>query len=97
MSRTNNVCGAVSGACMVLGLRKYPGTKNSRQKLDKVYSVVKEFNKRFAASNGSTRCTDLIGFDLSTADGLDAARSSNAFITVCPKFVADAVSILEIL
>jgi len=97
MSRTNNVCGAVSGACMVLGLRQHPGIRNRRQKLEKAYSLVNEFNRLFTASHGSVMCTDLVGFDLSTREGLDNARSSNVFFTVCPKFVEDAVSIIETL
>ncbi|OGO16414.1 MAG: hypothetical protein A2Z02_02900 [Chloroflexi bacterium RBG_16_48_7] len=97
MARTNNVCGAVSGACMVLGLRQYPGITEPRQRLEKVYSLVNEFNKRFTASHGSVRCTDLVGYDLSTMDGLNTARGNNAFFTICPKFVEDAVSLLETL
>lgn len=38
---------------------------------------------------------DLIKCDISKAEGLAAAREQQLFATVCPKFVRDAVLILE--
>jgi C_GCAxxG_C_C family probable redox protein len=95
MARTNNTCGAVTGAFMVLGLREYPEIKDPRERLEKVYAQVKEFRDKFIEENGSIHCSDLVGYDLSTADGLSSARENKAFFTVCPKFVEDAVNILE--
>jgi C_GCAxxG_C_C family probable redox protein len=95
MGRTGNVCGAVTGAYMVLGLRSYPELKTPVEKKEKVYSLVKEFNRHFTALNKSIHCSDLLGCDMSTPEGLAAARANKAFSTTCPKLVADAVSILE--
>jgi len=95
MGRTGGRCGAVTGACMVLGLRPYPELKTPTERREKVYALVKEFNNRFTALNKSLNCTDLLGYDLSKAEGLAAARSNKAISRVCPKLVADAVSILE--
>jgi len=95
MGRTGGMCGAVTGAYIVLGLRPYPELKTPVEKKEKVYSLVKEFNQRFIALNNSTNCSTLLGYDMSTSDGLAAARSKKLFATACPKFVADAVNILE--
>jgi C_GCAxxG_C_C family probable redox protein len=95
MGRTGNVCGAVTGAYMVLGLRPYPELQAPMEKKDKVYSLVKEFNDKFTTLNKSINCSDLLGCDLSTPEGLAAARSRKLFSTACPKFVTDAVNILE--
>ena len=45
--------------------------------------------------NKSLNCTDLLGCDPSTPEGLAAARSKKLFAMTCPKFVSDAVNILE--
>ena len=95
MGRTGGVCGAVTEAYMVLGLRQYPELKNPTERKEKVYALVREFNTRFTALNKSLNCTDLLGRDLSKPDGLAAARAEKLFATACPKFVADAVNILE--
>ena len=94
MGRTDGRCGAVTGAYMVLGLRPYPGLTPAEHK-EKVYSLVQEFNKKFKALNKSLNCSDLLGCDISTPEGLAAARSSKAFSNQCPKAIADAVAILE--
>jgi C_GCAxxG_C_C family probable redox protein len=95
MGRTGGVCGAVTGAYMVLGLRPYPELKTPSERKERVYALVKEFNQKFTTLHNSLNCTDLLGCDLSTAEGLAAARSQELFATTCPKFVADAVTILE--
>ena len=95
MGRTGNVCGAVTGAYMVLRLRPYHELNTLTERKEKVYSLVSEFNRRFMTLNKSLNCTDLLGCDLSTPDELTTARSKKLFAKNCPKFVADAVNILE--
>ena len=95
MGRTGGMCGAVTGAYMVLGLRPYPALDSPIARKEKVYALVKEFNNRFTALNKSINCSDLLGRDLSKPDGLATARAEKLFATACPKFVADAVNILE--
>jgi C_GCAxxG_C_C family probable redox protein len=94
MGRTGGMCGAVSAAYMVLGLRAYPDLTPAERK-EKVYSLVKEFNQKFTALHDSVNCSALLGCNLSQPEGLAAARERKLFITACPKFVADAVTILE--
>jgi len=95
MGRTSGICGAVTGAYMVLGLRDYPDIDNPVVRKEKVYSLVGEFNRRFKAINNSIDCSDLIGCNLGTPEGQAAAREGKRFASVCPKFVSDAVIILE--
>jgi len=95
MGRTGGICGAVTGAYMVLGMRPYSELSSPAEKKEKVYSQVKEFNRRFTALNKSIDCSDLLGCDLSKPDGLATARANKVFSTVCAKLVADAVNILE--
>jgi C_GCAxxG_C_C family probable redox protein len=94
MGRMGGTCGAVTGAYMVLGLAQKMWDDNPRQSLDRTYELVREFNQRFKALHGSTICKELIGYDLSTSEGLAEARNKKIFTTVCPDFVSDSVKIL---
>jgi C_GCAxxG_C_C family probable redox protein len=87
-------CGAVSGAMMVLGL-KFGSASPGLEAKEQVYAKVREFADRFKARNGSLLCRDLIGCDISTAEGHQAAIKRNLFRTVCPKYLRNAAEILE--
>ena len=92
--RRADVCGAVTGAFMVLGLRYGPKdmTDTSRKV---VYSSVTDFASRFEARCGSVMCRDLLDCDISTPEGMRQAREAKLFKTVCPEMVKVAAEILE--
>ena len=92
MGRTGKTCGAVTGACMVIGLAE---PKSAREGIEAVYTRIQEFQRRFREIYGSTECSDLIGCDLSSPDGLAKARAEGLFTKACPEFVRTAVEILE--
>jgi C_GCAxxG_C_C family probable redox protein len=95
ISKTGNICGAVSGAILVIGL-KYGKTKmGDDAATEKTRALVREFIQEFTERHGSVNCTELLGFDLSNPDEYERARKSGLFITKCPEFVRDAASILE--
>ena len=95
MSRMGGTCGALTGAFMVIGL-KYGKTKaEDDQAKEKTYELVREFAKRFKSRNGTIVCNELLGCDLGTPEGMKLAKEKGAIDTFCPKFVQDAVEILE--
>jgi len=94
IARLGSICGAVTGAFMVIGL-KYGG-KDSQSK-ERTYLQAKEFAHRFESLNGSIYCKDLLGCDISNIEGLELARQKNLFKTLCPKYIKDACDILETL
>ena len=90
-----NVCGAVSGAVLVIGLK----TTNENNIHDmeagyKTMETVREFVARFEEQHSSIKCRELIGHDISTREKGEAAMKENAFVN-CPKFVESAVTILD--
>jgi C_GCAxxG_C_C family probable redox protein len=95
MGRCGKTCGAVTGAFMVLGLKHELNAENGQQVKEKVYALVKDFSRRFCEINGSTTCKDILGCDLNTPEGVAFAKEKSLFTTLCPKFVHDAVEILE--
>ena len=92
MSRTCEVCGAVSGAIMVLGLQEQE--VGERTAKENVYSLTQEFCKRFKERNGSVNCAQLLGCNLGTTEGQEYFRG-NGLIQNCKKYVRDSAVILE--
>jgi C_GCAxxG_C_C family probable redox protein len=95
MGRMGEICGAVTGAFMVLGL-KYGRTEVLDTKShEKTNRLVKEFAERFKVVNGSIVCRELLGCDLSTAEGRKIFVDSKLRETRCVKYVRDAAEIVE--
>ena len=95
MGHIGETCGAVTGAIMLIGLKHGKVQKDDNEAKEITYNIVQEYTKRFKAMNGSVKCTDLLGHDISTSDGLVAAREANLWNTVCSKLVKDSALIVE--
>jgi C_GCAxxG_C_C family probable redox protein len=95
MSHTDNVCGAVTGALMVIGM-KYGRTRvDDLAAKEKTYEVAKEFVAEFFQRNHSLRCTELLGYNLANLRELGLAKEKGAFKAKCPLLVRSAAEILE--
>lgn len=95
MGRTQETCGAATGAYMVIGFMRgklHNGTEVSNEESTQ---LVQEFSKRFNAMHKSTNCRVLIKFDLNSEKEREEAKKEDVFNTKCTSFVATAVEILE--
>lgn len=90
--RMGSICGAVTGAYMILGLKHCPANLDSRAP---AYDKIKEFTERFRQRNGTVTCSVLLGVDMSTPEGVAQAKEQGLFGTRCPQMVKDAAEILE--
>lgn len=88
-------CGAVTGAYMVLGLKINNEGKTYDQIKAESKAAVRKFNDLFLARHGSLKCKELLGVDLSQADGSQKASEQNLFTTVCVDLVGSAAQILQ--
>jgi C_GCAxxG_C_C family probable redox protein len=95
VAKTGEICGAVSGALMVIGLTQGPEDIRDAASREKVYALAGRFIDEFAARNGSVNCTELIGYDLSRPEEFALAREKKVFATRCSRLVRDAGEILE--
>ena len=68
--RKGEVCGAVSGALMVLGMKYGDSCSDKAENKAVSYQKVSDFMDRFKEKNGSCVCRDLLGCDISTAEGM---------------------------
>lgn len=94
-ARKGEMCGAVAGALMVLGLRRGHCDSEDMDGKAKAYSVSEEYMNRFIKENGSVVCRDLLGYDLTKSEDMEAIKEQNLFKTLCPKMVENAVKILD--
>ena len=86
--RCADVCGAVSGAILVIGLRY--GDDKAVCNLN-----TEEYIKTFRERNGSILCRDILGCDISTPDGKEKATNENLFKTRCVDMVINAAQLLD--
>ena len=93
--RSGEVCGAVSGAMMVIGLKYGSSEPGDTKAKEKSYEAGKVFKKLFEEKHSTVICRKLIGMDISTAEGLEAARKKGVFDSICKGLVVDSVEILE--
>jgi C_GCAxxG_C_C family probable redox protein len=93
--RRGHVCGAVTGALMVLGMRYGPKDVSDKSAKEDVYSKVTEYCRRYEGRCDSIICRELLGCDISTEKGMEHAKKHNLFDTVCPRMVETAAEILE--
>lgn len=90
-----NVCGTVSGATLVIGLKTTNENNiHDMQARHKTNETVRKFVARFKKRHSSIKCSELLGRDISTSEKLEAAIKDNSF-TKCIEYVESAVNILD--
>ena len=95
VGRSDNLCGAVSGAVMALGLKYGAEKASEKEKKELCYSKVGEFISSFRNKYGEVSCTGLLGCNMSTPEGMAEAKAKEVHTKVCPKFVEFAANYLE--
>lgn len=95
ISYRGEMCGAVSGSLMVIGL--HYGYADLTLELEKEmnFLVSREFLAAFEQHNGSLACKQLVKSEINTPEGLEYARQNGLFNKTCPKLIASAAGILE--
>jgi C_GCAxxG_C_C family probable redox protein len=94
MGHAGQVCGAVSGGLMAIGLATGISA-NDRDLKYACYDMAKEFQSRFRELHGDITCPGLLGYDIGDPEELEQVREHNLFHTLCPQFIADAVKIVD--
>ena len=95
VARRGETCGAVSGACMVLGLKYGHTSAGDSDAKERTYRAVQEFISQFQINFGSIKCSQLLELDISIPEALDAARDRQLFTTLCPGYVSLAAELLD--
>jgi C_GCAxxG_C_C family probable redox protein len=94
MGRQQEVCGAVTGALMVIGCKLGSSAVDLAAK-ERTYAQVNEFSGEFRRLHGSLLCRDLLNCDISTVEGRQQFEERQLSAKVCQGCVQDACRILE--
>lgn len=93
--RCGEVCGAASGAVLVIGARHGHILGEDKAAKFKCYDETAEFMRRFGEKNGGLTCQKLLGCDIATPAGLQQARQQGLFQTVCEGAIDSAILLLQ--
>jgi C_GCAxxG_C_C family probable redox protein len=97
MGRKQEVCGAVAGGIMILGLRRGRGPRDGRSVTEALYPMTREFMDAFAVRNGSYLCRDLLsGCDLTSEEGQHRFKEHGLLEKVCKQCVRSAAELLTL-
>lgn len=94
VARRGEICGAVTGALMAIGLTRGSYTP---EKKDETYQLSQEFLRRFEAKHKTILCRQLVGYDIRSPAEYTQARESGAFTSICPRLVQDAAELVNAL
>ena len=96
LGRMREVCGAVSGAAMVLGITKgYPDPAD-REAKKAHYKLIQDFCARFKEQNGSIVCRELLSGVKTTENGVPEKRTDEYYKKrPCPALVKQAAEIAD--
>lgn len=91
-----SVCGAYTGALMALGL-KYGHSNSDGLLSQKDVMIAKnmQLKEKVTAEFGTVECKKLIGYDVSTPEGLKGALDSGKMLEFCPCLVEKVIKIVE--
>ncbi|NHK30921.1 MAG: C_GCAxxG_C_C family protein [Asgard group archaeon] len=88
------VCGAVSGSIMAIGVLSSSNGSDIVEQKKLAREKTEEFYKRFEAIFGHNSCNGLIGIDPNDPNAKRKASEAGIYRENCPKFVAQATSIV---
>ena len=96
LGRRQEVCGAVTGGIMALGLKYGRGEKQDRTATEETYAMTQELLRRFETAHGSCNCRTLLGgCDLNTQVGRDVFKAADMQRQICAPCVRTVVAALE--
>lgn len=87
ISKTKNICGALSGACLAMSARCGKNNPGQPERQEQTYLNAQQMIGEFEAEFGSTSCPKLLGYDISDKKQFEQAVAQNAFQKTCQKYV----------
>ncbi len=95
MGRTGNVCGAITGGILILGLMFGLGEGEDKSKQENIYKLVRDFIEKFKAKYGTIECRKLIDdIDLLIEEGQKRFKESG-MINKCYEYVENANRMIQ--
>ncbi|HEX2948948.1 MAG TPA: C-GCAxxG-C-C family protein [Armatimonadota bacterium] len=94
IARRAELCGAVSGALMAIGLQHAKSPIENPDAKAETYELAQRFISRFTEEHGSPICEKLLGCHIGTPEGRQQAMEANLHQTRCERFVKTAIQLV---
>lgn len=91
--RSGNICGCASAGALIVGLKYGHSSAEDKESKELCYLKTQEFLAEFKKHKGSLVCKEILGHDVSTIEGRQAALP--LFEKVCKNLIGDTASLLE--
>jgi len=95
IANNGEVCGAVSGALMLIGLKYGQHIEGDIESKNKTNQITNEYLQKFKDEFGSIICRELLNYDIKIEEEAKKARESGIFKTLCPLLVKKSVDFVE--
>jgi C_GCAxxG_C_C family probable redox protein len=95
MGRRQEVCGAVSGAILLIGSKYGKTIVEDKAANELTYKLVRELSEKFVAKHGCISCKELLGCNLQTPEGQQFYKENNFQNLKCAIYVHDASEFAE--
>ncbi len=96
MGRKEEVCGAVTGGILLIGLKHGRGENDDRSAIENAYTKTRELMERFSEKHGTYICRKLLnGLELTTEEGQKFFKENGLREKACKPCVETVVEILE--
>ena len=96
MGRLREVCGAISGMLMIVGLAKGYSSPDDREGKIQQYARVQELAAAFQRDHGSILCRDLLGLSVHSEAPIPEERTPEYYLQrPCALYIAYAAALLE--
>ena len=96
MARKEEVCGAISGGIMVIGIKYGRGENQDRVLTEQTYQKTRELLERFVEKHDTYICRTLLaGCELTTVEGQQEFKDKDLLNKVCRQCVGSVVEIVE--
>lgn len=93
--RCGEVCGAVTGALMALGVERGFDDPAQADEKARAAAQARAFHAEFRRRNGTLLCRELLGEDPNAPGAVDRLKAACTMPRVCDGAIADAVDIAE--
>jgi C_GCAxxG_C_C family probable redox protein len=95
LGRCGYVCGALSGAAIVLGAKLGNSDPADPAARDRAYAAAGKLLDEFQAEHGAVLCRELTGFNLRDPESMKRAREQGVFANQCPAFLKTTARIVD--
>jgi C_GCAxxG_C_C family probable redox protein len=96
MGRKQQVCGAVTGGIIIIGLQYGRGERDDRKATEQTYKKTRDLMDRFESQHGTFICRQLLnGCELMTEEGQRTFKENDLMNKTCKEYVRSVVQILQ--